>query len=247
MTLEKAYTGELPFIFANYCEEDSDRVVPVLKILQSNGARLWHKEDGEEAGSRLKECETSLSFLSEQALQSHEWRKEFNTLILEKRPVVAVILEDVQFTPIMAVQMEGKPQISYTECKTEGAFCVKILQNADIKKCLEEEKTVKIPKAFAKKYYLKRKATSEEIYISGNEFTIGRKIGCDYVIADNVTISRVHAMFELENGICKVKDCGSTNHVYVNDVELEPETSRQVKSGDLIEIGSEKFFVEVVE
>lgn len=54
-------------------------------------------------------------------------------------------------------------------------------------------------------------------------------------------------MFELENGICRVKDCGSTNHVYVNDVELEPETSRQVKSGDLIEIGSEKFFVEVVE
>lgn len=247
MILDKAYMGELPFIFASYCAEDSDRVVPVLKILQNNGARLWHKEDGEEGGARLKECETALSFISENALQSHEWRKEFNTLILEKRPVVAVILEDVQVTPVMDAQMKGKTQISYTECKTEGAFCVKILQCSDIKKCLEEEKTVKIPKAFAKKYYLKRKATSEEIHISRNEFTIGRKIGCDYVIADNVTISRVHAMFELENGICRVKDCGSTNHVYVNDVELEPETSCQIKSGDLIEIGSEKFFVEVVE
>lgn len=247
MTLEKAYMEELPFLFANYCEEDAERVVPVLKVLQGNGGRIWHKEDGAELGNRLKECEAALAFISQNALESHDWRKEFNTLILEKKTVVAVILEEVKFTPVMSMQMADMQVVSYTECKTAGAFCVKILQVAAVKKCLEEEKTVKIPKAFAKKYYLKRKLTSELIHISRNEFSIGRKSICDYVIPDNITISKKHAIFELENGICTIMDNNSTNMIYVNDVELVPEEKYQIKSGDVIELGNEKFTVEVVE
>ena len=247
MTLEKAYMEELPFVFANYCTEDADRVAPILKVLQGNGGRIWHKEDGAEVGNRLKECEAALAFISQNALESHDWRKEFNTLVLEKKTVVAVILDEVKFTLVMNMQMADMQVVSYTEYKTAGAFCVKILQVPAVKKCLEEEKTFKIPKAFAKKYYLKRKSTSELIHISKEEFTIGRKIICDFVIPDNITISRVHAIFELENGVCTVKDNNSTNFVFVNDVQLEPEVKCQIKSGDVIEIGNEKFIVEVVE
>lgn len=231
MTLEK-------FIFINACKEEEERIMPILHILQDNGARI---------SAPLKECETALAFVSEAALRSHDWRKEFNTLLLEHKPVTVVLLEETALSPIMKQQMESVPVISFAECKTPGAFCVKILQIPEIKRCLEEEKTVKIPKNFAKKYYLKRKNTSEEIYISKTGFTIGRKASCDYVIEDNVTISRVHAVFELENGICTVCDHHSTNGVYVNDVEVFAGEKYPIKSGDVIEIGNEKFIVDMAE
>lgn len=231
MTVEK-------YIFINACKEDEERIMPILHILQDNGARM---------SIPLTNSETALAFVSEAALQSHDWRKEFNTLLLENKPVVAVLLEEAALSPVMKKQMEVMTVISSAECKTAGAFCVKILQIPEVKRCLEEEKTVKISKSFAKKYYLKRKNTSEEIYISKTGFTIGRKAVCDYVIEDNVTISRVHAIFELENGICTVCDNHATNGVYVNDVELAADEKYPVKSGDVIEIGNEKFFVDVVE
>lgn len=246
MILEKAYKGTLPFLCVNACEEDNERIEPILKMLQDNGGRLWYREDKEEA-SRFKESEAVLSLISNQALCSHEWRKEFNTCILEKKPVVAVILEDVAVSSLMNKQLEMCVQISGLEHQTAAALGVRILQESEVKKCLEEEKTVKIPKAFAKKYYLKRKATSEEIYISKDGFTVGRRADCDFAIVGNMTVSRCHMIFELEDGICRVRDCGSTNHVYVNDEKLEAEGSLIVKSGDLIEIGNEKFVVEVIE
>lgn len=231
MTFEK-------FIFINACKEEEERVMPILHVLQDNGARI---------SAPLKECETALAFVSEAALRSHDWRKEFNTLLLEHKPVTAVLLEETALSPIMKQQMGSMSVISFAECKTPGAFCVKILQIPEVKRCLEEEKTVKIPKSFAKKYYLKRKNTSEEIYISKTGFTIGRKASCDYVIEDNVTISRVHAIFELENGICTVCDHHSTNGVYVNDVEVSVGEKYPIKSGDVIEIGNEKFIVDMAE
>ena len=231
MTLER-------FIFINACSADEERIAPILRVLQDNGARM---------STPLKECETALAFVSGAALESHDWRKEFNTLLLEQKPVTVVLLEAVEVSPIMKQQMESMTVISFADCRTPGAFCVKILQIPEVKQCLEEEKTVKIPKNFAKKYYLKRKNTSEEIYISKTGFTIGRKAICDYVIEDNVTISRVHAIFELENGICTVCDHHSTNGVYVNDTELGADEKYPIKSGDVIEIGNEKFIAEVLE
>lgn len=246
MILEKAYQGTLPFLCVNACEEDGERILPILKMLQDNGARLWYREDKEEE-SRLKESEAVLSIISDRALGSHEWRKEFNACMLERKPIVAVILEDAAVSLLMNRQLEMCTRISGQEYQTDAALCVRILQAPEVKKCLEEEKTVKIPKAFAKKYYLKRKATSEEIYISKDGFTVGRRADCDFAIAGNMTISRCHMIFELEDGICRVRDCGSTNHVYVNDEKLEADGTLIVKSGDLIEIGNEKFIVEVIE
>lgn len=251
MTLNRAYTGDLPFAAANYCDDDFDRVFPILKILQNNDCRLWYKE-GEQTDetqkNRNRERESVvLSFISGKALESHDWRKEFNTAVLAGKSIIAVLFDDTVFTPVMKRQMEQIPVVSYMECKTDGACCMKLLQMPEMKKCLEEEKTVLIPKASVKKYYLKRKVNSERICISKSGFTIGRKSVCDYVISDNVTISRVHAVFDIEDGICTVMDNHSTNKVYVNDQALNEDEKRQVKSGDVIEVGSEKFIVEVVE
>ena len=248
MNLDRAYVGELPFVFANYCEEDCDRIKQILKILLDNECRLWYREDAN-AEAHPENSAVVLSFISQNAVESHDWRKEFNGIIMQKKAVIAVLLDEMVCSPIMSKQLEQAQIIEYKDCKTDGACCVKLLQMEDIKKCLEEEKTVLIPKKSAKTYYLIRKANSERIHIDKSDFKIGRKPQpvCDYTIADNVTISRVHAILDLADGVCTIMDNNSTNKVYVNDRELELDEKCPIRSGDVIEVGSEKFIVDVVE
>ena len=125
--------------------------------------------------------------------------------------------------------------------------CLALLQLPAMKPCLEEGKTIHIPKASIKKYYLKRRSTGEAIQISKDEFTVGRKLTCSYAIPDNESISRIHAVFHLKNGICTVMDHHSTNKVYVNNRELDEEEQCQIKSGDVLELGTETFIVDVIE
>ena len=42
-------------------------------------------------------------------------------------------------------------------------------------------------------------------------------------------------------------DHHSTNKVYVNDRELDEEEQFQIKSGDVLELGTETFIVDVIE
>ncbi len=248
MNLNRAYVGELPFVFANYCKEDCNRIEQIMKILLDNECRLWFRED-ENAESHPEKSTVVLSFISQNAVESHDWRKEFNAIMMQKKPMIAVMLDDMAVSPIMQKQLELVQVIEYKDCKTDGACCVKLLQMEEIKKCLEEEKTVLIPKKSAKKYYLIRKANSERIHIAQSDFKIGRKPApiCDYTVADNVTVSRVHAILDLEDGACTIRDNNSSNKVYVNDRELDFDEKCLIRSGDVIEIGSEKFIVDVVE
>ncbi|MBE5972077.1 MAG: FHA domain-containing protein [Lachnoclostridium sp.] len=257
MILNRAYVGELPFVFANYCEDDFERIEQMLRILLDNECRLWHKEEERTVlpiedprkEAYPEKSAVVLSFISQNSVESHDWRKEFNAVMMMKKPVIAVMLDEMTVTPIMRMQLENAQMIEYKDCKTDGACCVKLLQMEEIKKCLEEEKTVLIPKKSAKKYYLIRKANSERIHIDKSDFKIGRKPQpvCDYTVADNVTISRVHAILDLEDGTCTIRDNNSSNKVYVNDRELELDEKCPIRSGDVIELGSEKFIVDVVE
>ena len=59
---------------------------------------------------------------------------------MQKKAVIAVLLDEMVCSPIMSKQLEQAQIIEYKDCKTDGACCVKLLQMEDIKKCLEEEK-----------------------------------------------------------------------------------------------------------
>jgi len=69
---------------------------------------------------------------------------------------------------------------------------------------------------------------------------LGRKSDCDLVIASEES-SRNHATLTLEDGQLVLEDLGSTNGTYVNEVKIRSAT--QVKSGDIIGIGGQKFRV----
>ena len=64
---------------------------------------------------------------------------------------------------------------------------------------------------------------------------------CDYTVTDNMTVSKQHAVFEIEGDICRVRDNQSRNKVYVNDEEVSLHEGRILQDGDLLELGSERF------
>lgn len=63
--------------------------------------------------------------------------------------------------------------------------------------------------------------------------TVGRHPESD-ILLDDVTVSRRHAEFRLDNGEFEVVDVGSLNGTYVN---REPKNSEKLSTGDEIQIG----------
>ena len=79
--------------------------------------------------------------------------------------------------------------------------------------------------------YLIRVRNGEKIIINKACFKIGReKSSCDYVIADNRAVSRIHAKIITRNNRCYIIDLNSVNKTYVNDVIIPPQKETELSS-----------------
>ena len=244
------YEGNEPYIFASYCHEDNDRVLPTISFLQRNDYRVWF-DGGIQAGedwpeviaNHLSACEVFLAFFSSASLRSHNCRREFNFAIMENKKCVIILLDDVKLTPVMRMQMATLQAIQHFDAGNVEYLCKQLLDLEILRECGAEDKTVYVPRRRAmQRYFLLRRATGERIPITHNHFKVGRKSElCDYAVADNRTMSKEHAIFFLNESGCAVGDCGSLNHIYINDTELPHSETRNLKHDDLIEMGSEQF------
>ncbi len=70
------------------------------------------------------------------------------------------------------------------------------------------------------------------------EITLGRDLGCE-LRTDDDSISRRHASIECDNGQYRIKDLGSTNGTFVNEVRIG--SSHPLSTGDRIRIGNHIF------
>lgn len=107
-----AYEGNAPYIFISYAHKNTDRVLPIIAALQSRGFRVWY-DAGIEAGSEwpeyiaqhLKNCGCFVAFITEEALESQNCRREINYAISKNLPMLAVYLAEVSLTPGMEMQL----------------------------------------------------------------------------------------------------------------------------------------------
>ena len=90
--------------------------------------------------------------------------------------------------------------------------------------------------------HLVRKKTGETINITKSEFTIGKShTKADYAIDNNTAISRVHCIIVQRDGVNYIKDNNSTNHTFVDGVELQPGKEMLLKNKMTIQLGDEEF------
>ena len=74
--------------------------------------------------------------------------------------------------------------------------------------------------------------------LPGNERTIGRATGADFII-DAALVSRVHCRVSaLAGGELEIKDLESTNGTYVNGERIE---TARLTSGDRLQVGRVEF------
>ncbi len=87
-----------------------------------------------------------------------------------------------------------------------------------------------------------RKSTGEIINITKPEFIIGKsKTKADYAIENNSAISREHCIVIQRDGVNYIKDNNSTNHTYVDGVELQPGKEVLLKHKTEVRLGDEEF------
>lgn len=254
MKMNAPYEGNEPYIFISYCHADKEQVYPLIRLMEENGYHVWYDQGinpgtdwPEVIADHLDRCRIFLAFISNASQESHNCRKEFNFAVMENKPSLCVLLEEVVFTPVMKMQMASIQAIRYDQCKSKWECLNKIMDMPDINLCREDEETVYVPREIVREFYLNRRKNSERIKLDKEEYKIGRNAACDYVISDNRTVSKVHAIFTVEGGNCYVTDNYSTNKIYVNDVKIQEGEPHLLADRDLIEVGSEKFILEITE
>lgn len=87
-----------------------------------------------------------------------------------------------------------------------------------------------------------RRSNGEEIVIDKDSFIIGKeRAKVDYCVADNRTVSRVHATIFRREGGYLIQDNNSTNRTFINGTPIQPMTEIKIKPGDTVRLSNEEF------
>lgn len=108
----EAYIGEDPYVFVCYAHKDSPLVFEELKELDNAGFRIWYDEGigvssewPEEIAKAVLGCSVFMVFISPDATASINCRNEINLALDEKKPFLAVHLEESILPPGLRLRM----------------------------------------------------------------------------------------------------------------------------------------------
>lgn len=125
----RPYEGPEPYIFVSYCHKDKPQVFPIIERLARDGYRVWYDE-GIDPGTEWPEiiaqhlngCRLCIAFLSGNALDSHNCRREINFALLKKKPFLSVVLEPVALSLGIEMQLSATQSILKYEISSEAEF-----------------------------------------------------------------------------------------------------------------------------
>ena len=110
-----------------------------------------------------------------------------------------------------------------------------------------EAQIPQMPPAGGPAPYFVRTRTGERINLDKAEFKIGHKASkVDYAVVDNPAISKIHCVITKRNGVCFIRDNGSTNGTYINGEELHGGEERFLTNNASVILGNEEFIYHVV-
>jgi len=120
----KPYEGSEPYIFVSYSHKDSEQVFPILQKLYERGLRIWYDEGidpgsewPEEIANHLLNCGLFLLFMSPDAAESHNVRREITMAIDRKKPLINIFIKETQLKPGLQLQLNLIQHVSYARGK----------------------------------------------------------------------------------------------------------------------------------
>lgn len=141
------YEGEKPFIFISYSHQDIERVVRLIRRLQSEGFRIWYDsgiqagaEWPEEVATHIKNCGCVLSLLSKNSTKSRHFKEEFNYAHHLQKPILVAYLEKCELTPGVEMRVVSQQCIDCAHCENDEDLIQQIAQAKILLSCLEEKK-----------------------------------------------------------------------------------------------------------
>ena len=138
------YNGENNYIYISHSSQDKRYVYPVIEQLTKDGYRVWF-DDGENFGpevtaqiaKRISRCCVFLAFVSDNTADSYQFKREVNFAVLNKKEIIAVMLEEVHFSAGMEMQMMAFPAI-YKYKIENNAFLKSLYSFETMNTCLGE-------------------------------------------------------------------------------------------------------------
>lgn len=140
------YEGEKPFIFISYSHQDIERVVRLIRRLQSEGFRIWYDsgiqagaEWPEEVATHIKNCGCVLSLLSKNSTKSRHFKEEFNYAHHLQKPILVAYLEKCELTPGVEMRVVSQQCIDCEHCENDEDLIQQIAQAKILLSCLGEK------------------------------------------------------------------------------------------------------------
>lgn len=120
-SMPQPYRGKEPYLFVSYAHRDRDRVLPVIRQLQTEGYRVWYDQGidpgtewDENIASHIEDSGYVLAFISANYLDSDNCKDELNYARTLERPRILIYLENVRLPGGMAMRL-GRLQAVYAE------------------------------------------------------------------------------------------------------------------------------------
>ena len=116
MYVELPYTGNEDYIFVSYSHADTEKVFPVLRMLQLAGCRVWYDEGirgGENwlqiLASKIKSdnCKDFIVFSSYNSVKSKHVQAEVHWAIKYEKKITPVRLDDAEFDDGIEMYLTG--------------------------------------------------------------------------------------------------------------------------------------------
>ena len=125
----RPYEGADNYIFVSYCHQDKKEVYPIIERLARDGYRVWYDEGidpgadwPEVIADHLSRCALCIAFLSDNALNSHNCRREINFTLLKRKPLISVAIEQISMSPGMQMQLSSAQSITKVGMTDEEFF-----------------------------------------------------------------------------------------------------------------------------
>jgi hypothetical protein len=121
--------GDESYVFVSYTHKDKAEVYPILRQLHEKGFQIWYDEGiplstdwCNTIAEKLIGCGVFLSFITSNVIDSENTQDEIHLAMNEKKPYLAIYLEEAELTPGLKMRIRRMQGIQKYEMDNTRFF-----------------------------------------------------------------------------------------------------------------------------